>query len=119
MAALLIPLDPTPGRGELTVSATTALVMLGIFGTGVGMVLLWHVIRKAGSTIAATVTYVIPVVSTAIGVTFLSEDLEWNEVVGGLIVIVGVVLTQWSQLTRRRDFGATRNEPSREAADEN
>ena len=118
MAALLLPVDPSPDRGGLTVSAATALVMLGVFGTGVGMVLLWHVIRKAGSTIAATVTYVIPVVSTTIGVTLLSEKLEWNEVVGGLIVIVGVVLTQWSQLTRRRDFGATRNEPNRKAADD-
>jgi len=108
MALLLLPIDPIPDRGGITWSATAALVVLGVLGTGVAMVLMWHVIRQAGSTIAATVTYAIPVVSTTIGVTLLAERLEWNEIVGGLIVIFGVVLTQWTQLTRRHDFGGTR-----------
>ncbi|MCH9801022.1 MAG: DMT family transporter [Actinomycetia bacterium] len=108
MALLLLPIDPVPDRGGITWSATAALVVLGVLGTGVAMVLMWHVIRQAGSTIAATVTYAIPVVSTTIGVTLLAERLEWNEIVGGLIVIFGVVLTQWTQLTRRHDFGGTR-----------
>ncbi len=108
MALLLLPIDPVPDRGGITWSATAALLVLGVLGTGVAMVLMWHVIRQAGSTIAATVTYAIPVVSTTIGVTLLAERLEWNEIVGGLIVIFGVVLTQWTQLTRRHDFGGTR-----------
>lgn len=117
MAVLLLPIDPVPDRGGITWSATTALVVLGVLGTGVAMVLMWHVIRQAGSTIAATVTYVIPVVSTTIGVTLLAERLEWNEVVGGLIVILGVVLTQWTQLTRRHDFGANRQQATPEITD--
>jgi len=117
MAVLLLPVDPVPDRGGITWSATAALLVLGVLGTGIAMVLMWHVIRQAGSTIAATVTYAIPVVSTTIGVTLLAERLEWNEIVGGLIVIFGVVLTQWTQLTRRHDFGATRTDTSAETAD--
>ena len=106
LALLLIPVDPAADRGPVTWGAVAALAALGVLGTGGAMVLFWHVIRQAGSTIAATVTYVIPLVSTAVGVTLLREEMTWNELVGGLIVIVGVALTQWTQLTARRDFGA-------------
>jgi drug/metabolite transporter (DMT)-like permease len=104
-AAMLFPVDPASDPGPMTGSAATAIALLGVAGTGVAMVLFWHIIRRAGSTIAATVTYVIPVVSTTVGVTALGEALLWREVAGGMIIVTGVVLTQWSQLTARRDFG--------------
>lgn len=108
LALMLFPVDPAPERTGVTIGPMLALGALGVLGTGVAMVLFWHVLRHAGSTIAATVTYVIPVVSTTIGVTALAEELVWNELLGGVIVIAGVVLTQWTQLTARRDYGAPR-----------
>ena len=49
----------------------------------------------AGATVAASVTYVIPIVSTALGVVVLHEELHWYEPVGGAVVLGGVALTQW------------------------
>ena len=56
----------------------------------------------AGATVAASVTYVIPIVSTTLGVVVLHETLHWYEPVGGVVVLGGVALTQWGAARRRR-----------------
>lgn len=50
--------------------------------------------REAGPTIANTVTYVIPIVSTFAGVTFLAEHITWNQLLGAAVIIGGMALTQ-------------------------
>jgi len=44
--------------------------------------------------IASTVTYIVPVFSTVLGVAVLSEPLRWNAPVGGAIVLAAAALTQ-------------------------
>lgn len=98
--SLVLVGDPGEQSGAWSLGVVLSILALGVLGTGVAMAMFWRIIRDAGSTIAATVTYVIPVVSTTVGVLLLKEALSWNEVLGGLIVIGGVVLTQWTQLHR-------------------
>lgn len=94
-SALLLPLVPLGGAPEeIRPESVVALLGLGVFGAGVAYVLFWRVIRTAGPTIAATVTYLIPLVSTTLGILVLGEPLTWNEPVGGAIALVGVALAQ-------------------------
>ena len=81
--------------------------------------LFWRVLAVAGATVTASVTYVIPLVSTTLGVLVLHEGLHWYEPVGGAIVLAGVGLTQWGA-ARRRSADAARAEPrlSRRRGDE-
>jgi len=60
----------------------------------VAYVLMFRVIRGAGATTASTVTYVIPLFATLIGVLVLDEHLTWYEPVGGLVVLAGVAISQ-------------------------
>ena len=60
-----------------------AVVALGAAGTGAAYLLNYSIIRDAGATAASTVTYLVPVFATVAGVAFLSENLSWNEPVGG------------------------------------
>ena len=102
-SALLLPLVPLGGApGEIRPESVVALLGLGIFGAGVAYVLFWRVIRTAGPTIAATVTYLIPLVSTTLGILVLGEPLSWNEPVGGAIALVGVALAQGLLGSRNR-----------------
>ena len=39
-------------------------------------------------------TYVTPVVGVALGILVLGEHLTWNEPVGALVVLAGILLTQ-------------------------
>jgi drug/metabolite transporter (DMT)-like permease len=71
-----------------------AVALLGMFGTGVAFALQFDVVRAAGPTVGATVTYLIPVVAVLLGVTVLGERLAWPQLVGAAVVISAAVLTQ-------------------------
>jgi len=92
----------TPRTEPLTLPAALSVLALGLGGTGLAYVLFWRVMAIAGATVTASVTYVIPLVSTALGVLVLHEALHWYEPVGGAIVLAGVALTQLGAARRRR-----------------
>lgn len=71
-----------------------SLLTLGVLGTGIAYLFNYAIIRAAGATTASTVTYVVPLFSTVLGVTVLSEPLSWNEPVGAVILLLGVALSQ-------------------------
>jgi drug/metabolite transporter (DMT)-like permease len=81
-----------------------SVLALGVFGTGLTFVLNYSIIRDVGATVASTVAYVMPIVSTALGVVALGEPLRWYEPVGAAIIVVGAVLAQ----PRGRPAPATR-----------
>ena len=41
------------------------------------------------ATVASTVTYLVPLFSTAAGVLLLGERMGWNEPLGALLVVLG------------------------------
>jgi len=79
---------------SLPLKVTGSLLALGMLGTGIAYVLNYSIIRDAGPTAASTVTYLVPLVSTAVGVAVLGEPLAWYEPVGALVVILGVAVSQ-------------------------
>ncbi|WP_245886229.1 DMT family transporter [Umezawaea tangerina] len=74
--------------------AVLALVVLGAVGTGYAYVINLDLIREAGPTLAASVTYVTPLWSTALGAVLLGEPVGWHTFLGGAVVIGGIVLTR-------------------------
>ncbi|MGP3751048.1 DMT family transporter [Streptomyces sp. IBSNAI001] len=73
---------------------TLAVVALGALGTGLAVLLQYGLVQEVGPTTAQMVTYFIPVIATAAGVTLLGEELSWNTPVGALVVLAGAALTQ-------------------------
>lgn len=84
--------SPEPGAFSLSSEAMWAIVALGVLGTSFAYVLFWRVVKMAGATTAASVTYLSPVVATVLGIAVLGETLHWYEPVGAVIVLVGVWL---------------------------
>jgi drug/metabolite transporter (DMT)-like permease len=92
LLAVVAPFAGGPtGSGLDTVGA---MLGLGVLGTGLAYVLNFTIIRRAGATIASTVTYVIPLFSTALGIVVLGERPTWNEALGALVVLAGVACAQ-------------------------
>jgi drug/metabolite transporter (DMT)-like permease len=79
--------------GDVTLRSTLAVVALGCVGTAGGITLHNLLTRRAGPTISAGVTYVVPVIATVLGVTLLDERLSWNEPAGTCLVLLGVWLS--------------------------
>lgn len=82
---------PTP---TLSVSVVASIVLLGGVGTGFAYIWYTNVINAWGATIASTVTYLTPVGGVLLGVAVLDETIEWNEVLGGGVIILGVLISQ-------------------------
>jgi drug/metabolite transporter (DMT)-like permease len=69
-----------------------AVLALGVFGTGIAMSFQYDVVRAAGPTVGSSVTYLIPIVSVALGVLVLGERLAWPQFVGAAVVLGAAVL---------------------------
>jgi drug/metabolite transporter (DMT)-like permease len=80
---------PNPG-----VVSLTGLAILGVLGTGVAYVLNYQIIASEGATVAATVTYLLPVVAIVLGVLVLGESVTVADLAGIVLVLAGVALTR-------------------------
>ncbi|HEX9970235.1 MAG TPA: EamA family transporter, partial [Acidimicrobiales bacterium] len=78
-----------------------AVVLLGVFASGIAYLLNYQAIAAVGPTRASAVTYIVPVVAITAGVVFLDEPFRLRLVVGGLMVAVGIALLQ-DRLRRMR-----------------
>jgi len=92
----------TSAPSHLGAGGVLSVCALGVLGTGVAYVLNYSVVRRAGATIASTVTYLIPLFATASGVVLLGEGVAWHEPIGALVVLLGVALSQGRLSLRTR-----------------
>ncbi|MFD7924267.1 DMT family transporter [Streptomyces sp. NPDC059740] len=92
LAAVTPFLAPAPS--SLSLASLFAVLALGALGTGVAFLLQYGLVAEVGPTTAQMVTYFVPVIATAAGVTVLGEDLSWNTPVGALVTLAGAALTQ-------------------------
>jgi drug/metabolite transporter (DMT)-like permease len=92
LAVVVVPQGDVPT--SVPIEVALALAALGVLGTGLAYVLLYRVVALAGAVTATTVTYLIPVVSTTLGIAVLGERLTWNEPAGAALVLLGAWLTR-------------------------
>jgi drug/metabolite transporter (DMT)-like permease len=76
--------------GGVSLEVVLSLLALGALGTGLAYILNYAIVRAAGATTAATVTYLVPIVSTALGVIVLGESVAWNQPVGAALALAAV-----------------------------
>lgn len=79
---------------NLTPIRVGTMLIFGILGTGFAYVWYYRLMAAAGSAIANSVTYLSPVIAVLVGSAFLGEHVTWNELVGGVIVILGAATSQ-------------------------
>ena len=95
-AIVALALVPFIGLSPMRLDAIViiGIVLLGALGTGVAYVWSTRVVQVWGATRASTVTYLTPLVGVVLGMLVLGERLHWNEPVGGVVVLLGVLLAQ-------------------------
>jgi drug/metabolite transporter (DMT)-like permease len=80
------------GDAVWRVGPLVAVLVLGVFGTGIAFAIMGSLVGRVGSTRASFITYLIPVVSLALGVTFRDDTVAPLAIVGIGLVIAGAVL---------------------------
>jgi drug/metabolite transporter (DMT)-like permease len=78
----------------LHLDTALSVLALGALGTGLAFWLNYRLIQVAGAGTSASVTYVIPLFATLIGVLVLNEHLHWYEPVGAVVILAGVAIAQ-------------------------
>jgi drug/metabolite transporter (DMT)-like permease len=102
--ALLIEHPWTARPGVQTVFA---MVMLGLFGSGVAYLCFFRLLARWGATRTTLVAYVLPVVGIVLGFLVLQEPLDGRIIVGTALVIGGIGLVN-SRFGRRVVFATER-----------
>lgn len=95
---------------HLTPAVVLSMIALGALGTGLAFIWNTNVVQGWGPTAASTVTYLSPVVGVALGAIVLDERTGWNQPVGALAVIAGILMTR--RATRSVTAAASATIPS-------
>ncbi|MGW6393916.1 DMT family transporter [Streptomyces sp. NPDC055103] len=106
LTGLGLPLGGGP-PADIDPAGLIAVVILGIFATGITFHLTYRIIADEGATNAATVGYLLPVVSLVLGFAVLDEPFSPRAVAGMVIVLTGVSMTR-----RRKPSAATSLSPA-------
>lgn len=95
-AVFMLLLTPVIAVGPVRLDPwiVASLLALGSLGTGVAYIWNQNVLRAWGPTRASTVTYITPAVGVVLGIVVLGEALHWNEPVGAVLVLLGILLAQ-------------------------
>jgi drug/metabolite transporter (DMT)-like permease len=88
--------------------ALGSVAFLGVLSSGVAMVLMGELAKRAGATRASVTIYVVPFVAVLLGATLRSERVTALSLVGGLLVVLGA----WSSSRRERTVAEPVNRPT-------
>lgn len=77
----------------LTIKNISAVVYLGFFGTVLGFVWYYQGVAIIGASRAAIFTNLVPVFGVLFGFVLLDEPILWSMIIGGMITIAGVIIT--------------------------
>ena len=72
----------------------SSAICVGFICSGIAFVWNFKVLDSAGSIIAFSALFLVPIVSIVLGVTFLGESVTWNEPLGCAIVLFGAAFSQ-------------------------
>jgi drug/metabolite transporter (DMT)-like permease len=93
-ALLLLPVALfTLPRAVPSAGAWGAVVLLGVFSTGVAYLLYFGLLAKVGPTAAVTVTFLVPAFAMLWGGLFRGEVVTGRMIVGTAVILVGTGLT--------------------------
>ncbi|WP_170989923.1 DMT family transporter [Kribbella jiaozuonensis] len=102
IVAPLVTRQAPPAPWSLSAEVVLSVLALGALGSGLAFVLNMRNIRLIGASRSSMVTYLMPVFSILVGVIVLHEHITWYQPVGGLIVLLGVAVSQGVLTVRRK-----------------
>ncbi|MFJ3222553.1 DMT family transporter [Streptomyces sp. NPDC086783] len=108
-ALMMLAATPWLASPAPRVDPGIAVSMLALGALSTGLAYLWNnnIVQAWGAVNAAAVTYLTPVVGVTAGVVLLGERLTWNQPIGAVLVIAGIMAAHGTlgSVRRRRAAG--------------
>ncbi len=74
-----------------------AVLILGIFCTAIATIIYFQILQTSGATFISIMNYLIPVWAIIFGVIFFAEQVTLNYIIGLIVIILGIQLSQTNQ----------------------
>lgn len=72
-----------------------AVIWLGVLGSGVAFIISYYLLHEIGPTRATMVTYLFPLGGVTLGAIFLKEQITWQVIVGGTLIVLSLIIANW------------------------
>ena len=82
------------GLADAGAASIAAVLLLGIFPTALATLAVYWLVRRAGSRFLATSNYAVPAFAVCVGWVFLGERLEYGDLAGFALIIVGIAISE-------------------------
>lgn len=92
---------PSVSHMHVQLGSLAAVIALGVGGTGVAYLLYYYVMNSLGAVRAAGVTFLVPITAVFWGAVLLGERFSVPAVIGMIVILAGVVLTNLRRMPRR------------------
>ena len=87
--------------------ALGAIIYLGLFGSVVGFILFYYVLKRVEANRVGLIPLVTPVSALGIGSLLNGENIPGVVWVGTGLILLGMTVYQWGHILRRRRYAAT------------
>lgn len=85
--------QPVAALQSLSIGGWAALVWYGLFVTALAFILWYAGIKRCDASVAAAFSGMMPFTALLLAVLLLNEQPGWQQWLGGLMVVLGIVLT--------------------------
>lgn len=92
---------PTLPSIHVAAVSLAAVITLGVAGSGIAYLLYYYTMNTLGPVRATGVTFVVPITAVFWGVVLLRENLNFTIAAGMVVILAGVVLTNWRRAQPR------------------
>lgn len=91
-------------RFEATAELIGVLFFLSLIATAIPFTLYFELFRRVDFVVLSMMAYVIPVVAVVAGIVWLGERMSFIDIIGSMLVIIGVLLATQFELLRTKLF---------------
>ncbi|MEM1243379.1 MAG: DMT family transporter [Pseudomonadota bacterium] len=82
-----------PLAQSYSINSIVSVLVIGLIGTGVGYLIFFWLVAKAGQVFASMSGYIVPIFGFLMSIGLLNEPFQWHQIVGLVIVFLGTFLT--------------------------
>ncbi len=92
----------TVDRSAFTAEVGGAILYSGFLAAGIANVVVLHGVKVVGPTRTAALQFLVPALAVLLAALFLSEPIRAGQVIGGVVIVAGVLLTRRGRLSLPR-----------------
>ena len=79
----------------VTFEVVGAVLYSGLLAAGISNVIVMNGIKVVGPTRTAALQFLVPALAVVLAAMFLAEPIRPGQVIGGVVIVAGVLLTRW------------------------